>query len=50
METPHFWREVYFCQQDFSGDEGREKSHRGLDQGNRVCSFQKRRHTSGLMT
>ena len=32
METPNFWREVYFCQQD----EGREKSHRGLDQGNRV--------------
>ena len=36
METPNFWREVYFCQQDFSSDEGREKSHRGLDQGNRV--------------
>ena len=36
METPNFWREVYFCQQDFSWDEGREKGHRGLDQGNRV--------------
>ena len=36
METPNFWREVYFCRQDFSGDEVREKSHRGLDQGNRV--------------
>ena len=36
METPNFWREVYFCQQDFSGDEARGKSHRGLDQGNRV--------------
>ena len=36
METPNFWREVYFCQQDFSRDEGKRKSHRGLDQGNRV--------------
>ena len=36
METFNFWREVYFCQQDFSCHEGREKSHRGLDQGNRV--------------
>ena len=35
METPNFWGEVYFCQQNFSLD-GREKSHRGLDQGNRV--------------
>ena len=36
METPNFWREVYFCQQEFSSDEGSEKSHKGLDQGNRV--------------
>ena len=36
METPNFCREVYFCQQDFYWDEGREKSHRGLEQGSRV--------------
>ena len=32
METPNFWREVYFCQRRGK----RKKSHRGLDQGNRV--------------
>ena len=36
MGAPNFWREIYFSQQNFSGDEGREKSHRGLYQGNRV--------------
>ena len=36
MEKPNFWREVYFCQQDFLETREEKKSHRGLDKGNRV--------------
>ena len=33
METPKFWWEVNFCQQDFSRDEGREKKSQGTRSG-----------------
>ena len=36
MEASIFWRELYFCQQDFSFGEERERSLWKLDQENRV--------------
>ena len=36
METPTFWREVYFCRKIFLETREEKKSHRGLDKGNRV--------------
>ena len=35
MEAPNFYREVYLYNQDFLETRG-DKSHRGLDQGNKV--------------
>ena len=42
MDATNFWREVYFCPQDFPSDKGREKGHRGLDQRSRVNVLQHR--------